>query len=222
MSWVAAGIASGAATMAGVQYLKGKRDQAKDAKKRPEYEIPQEVAQNLTQAQMDALQGLPAAQAQQFIQNIQRGSAFGMSQLGSRKAGLAGLAALNQQQQDAYGNLLSIDAQAAQQNKANLMNQRQVMADYRDQAFQLNKINPYYENIARREARTAALFQNLNNAATMGMGNIGGGGGGKSQSQIQTPNIMDNKSYYNPQGNNNSGKYVPDGMYGSYPGQNIG
>lgn len=181
-NWVA-----GAATTAyGLhQYYKA-RKMEKD-NKRPEYQIPQEVAQNLTQAQMDALEGLPAAQAQQFIQNIQRGSAFGMSQLGSRKAGLAGLATLNQQQQDAYGNLLSMDAQAVRQNKANLMNQRQVMADYRDQAFQLNKLNPFYEKQAEIEALKGAGIQNIGNSFQMAAGQQGQGAN-TDAGQYRNPN----------------------------------
>lgn len=179
-NWAGGGATTtlGAAQTAYGMYLRKKN-------KRPEYQIPQEIQQNLTQAQMDALEGLPAAQAQQFIQNIQRGSAFGMSQLGSRKAGLAGLATLNQQQQDAYGNLLSMDAQVRQQNKANLMNQRQVMADYRDQAFQLNKLNPYYENVAQSEALMGAGMQNMSQGFQAGnSGSVDWSGGKQNQPMV--------------------------------------
>lgn len=177
MSWVAAGIASGMATMAGVQYIKGKRDQKKDEKNRPKYEIPEEVKQNLSAAQQDALQGLPEEQRQMFLSNLERGTAMGLNASATRRGGLAGVAALNQNQNDAYGQLLSMDAAARMQNKGALMQQRQNMADYKDQAFQFNTVDPYYEGIARKQARTAALFQNLNNAASMGMGGMGSMGG---------------------------------------------
>jgi len=116
--------------------------------KRPTYEIPSEIQANLTLAQQQAMQGLPEEQKQQFLNNVQRSQAFSMSQLGSRKAGLAGVAAINQQGQDAYGNLLSMDAQARMQNQNKLYAANQTMADYKDQAFQINKSNPYYEQVA--------------------------------------------------------------------------
>lgn len=176
-NWAGGGATTtlGAAQTAYGMYLKNKN-------KRPEYSIPNEIGQNLTDAQRMALQGLPEEQKQQFINNIQRGTAFGMSQLGSRKAGLAGLATMNQQQQDAYGNLLSMDAQARQQNQANLMNQRQVMADYRDQAFQLNKLNPYYEKTAQSEALMGAGMQNMSQGFQQGnSGSVDWSGGKQSQ-----------------------------------------
>lgn len=182
MTWVAAGVASGAATMAGVKYIKGRRDAKKDAKARPKYEIPEEVKQNLTQAQQMALQGLPEEQKQQYLTNLQRGSAQALASSASRRGGLSGIATINQQQNDAYGNLAAMDAQARSENQQRLMGARQTMADYKDQSFQFNKINPYYEGIAQRNANQNELFQNLNNAAMMGAGGMGGGmGGGKSQ-----------------------------------------
>lgn len=163
--------------------------------KRPEYQIPQEVQQNLTQAQQMALQGLPEEQKQQFIKNIQRGTAFGMNQLGSRKAGLSGLASLNQQQQDAYGNMLSMDAQARQQNQQGLMNQRQVMADYRDQAFQLNKLNPYYEKTAQSQAMMGAGMQNMSQGFQQGnQGSVDWSGGKQQQQMPSTNNFQYGKS----------------------------
>jgi hypothetical protein len=140
--------------------------------KRPVYEIPDEVNQNLTDAQRQALQGLPEEQKQQFISNIQRGQAYGLGQLGSRKAGLAGVAALNQQSNDAYGNLLAMDSQARMQNQAALMQQRQNVADYKDQAFQFNKVNPYYEQTASNNAMIGAGMQNVSQGFQAG--NTGG------------------------------------------------
>ncbi len=185
MTWVAAGVASGMATAAGVRYVKAKMDAKKDEKNRPQYQIPEEVKANMTQADQMALQGLPEEQKQQFANNIQRSQAFGLSQMGNRKAGLTGLAAVNQQGIDAYGNLMSADAQARQQNQLLQMQQRQVLADYKDQQSQLNKINPYYENMRRREARNDALAQNLINAGGTFLGGFGGGGKSASQAPQQ-------------------------------------
>lgn len=173
------------------QYYKGKKMLKNN--QRPTYSIPDEVRQNLTQAQQDALQGLPEEQRQMFLSNIQRGSAMGLNQLSGRKAGIAGVAALNQNQNDAYANLLSMDSQARMQNKGILMNQRQNMADYKDQAFQINKLNPYYEKQAEGLAMKGAGMQNLANgyqiagsgsASNSANPDTGGGVGGGMGNQM--------------------------------------
>lgn len=216
MTWVAAGVASGAATSAGVKYIKGRRDAKKDAKNRPQYQVPDEVKQNLSAAQQDALEGLPEEQKQMFLSNLERGQANSLSQIGSRSGGLAGVAAVNQNGNDAYGNLLGMDSAARMQNKQQLYNQRQNMADYKDQAFQFNTVNPYYEDIAQRNANTNELFQNLNNAAQMGGGAMGGMGGGKSMQTAPQNNDQMSQGFWNKK-NNQGGmyNYNPNSQNGS-------
>ncbi|MES2395815.1 MAG: hypothetical protein V4549_07420 [Bacteroidota bacterium] len=227
MTWVAAGIASGAATMAGVQYVKGKRDQKKAEKNRPKYEIPEEAYQNLNQAQQSALQGLPEAQKQQYLNNLQQSSAYALQQTTSRRGGLTGVAAINQQQNQGLQNLAASDAQARMNNQQQLYNFRNQMADYKGQAYQVNKLNPYYEGIAQKQARDAALFQNLNNAAGMGMSGMGGGGKSQQQQMPTQNQYIDNSKYNNMgQGNYNGydPNYNPQGIYsgGNYDISNIG
>jgi hypothetical protein len=170
MTWVAAGMASGAATMAGVKYIKGRRDAKKDAKNRPQYAIDPYAKENLSSAKQQALQGMPEEQKQQYLSNLQRGSAYALDQSKDRKSGLMGVSAINQNQNDAYGNLASSDSQIRMQNQGNLSAQLGNMSDMATQEFQFNKVNPYYEGIAQRNANTNELFQNLNNSAQMGMG----------------------------------------------------
>jgi hypothetical protein len=141
--------------------------------KRPTYEIPEEIKQNLTQAQQDALQGLPEEQKQQFLTNIQRNSAQSLAAGSSRKGGLAGISAINQNQNDSYGSLMAADSQARMQNKQQLYGARQTMADYRDQAYQINKSNPFYENTASNNAMIGAGMQNMSQGFQQG--NQGGG-----------------------------------------------
>ncbi len=141
--------------------------------KRPTYEIPQEIQQNLTQAQADALQGLPEEQRQMFLSNIERGNASALSQIGSRSGGLAGVAAVNQNANDSYGKLLAMDSQARMANKDKLYGMRQNLADYKDQAWQVNKLNPYYEATASNNAMIGAGMQNVSQGFQQG--NQGGG-----------------------------------------------
>lgn len=179
MTWVAAAVASAGATVGAVQYFKGKADQKRN--KRPTYEIPDEVKQNLSLSQQMALQGIPEEQRQNYIDNIQRTSATSLRNLGSRNAGLAGVAQVQQNQNNAYQNLFTMDAQARQANQKGVLDQNQNLANYRDQAFQVNRINPYYENTAKNEALMGAGLQNISKGMQMGastMGKYGSNGGG--------------------------------------------
>lgn len=155
------------------QYHKGRKMQKGNV--RPTYNIPEEITANLTDAQRMALEGLPAEQKQQFINNIQRSQNFGLSALSDRKAGLSGLGSLVQNTTDAYSNLLTQDAAARMQNQQSLMNARGQMAQYKDQAFELNKLNPYYEKEAAAQALMGAGMQNFVKAHQTAAQGMGGG-----------------------------------------------
>lgn len=244
MTWVAIIVAGGAAatsaTIAGAQYVKGKNDAKKAEKNRPKYEIPAEIGKNLTAAEnyaaQTSLQGIPEEQKQQYLSNLQRSSAYGLSQLGTRNAGLAGVANINENQNQGYADLLSQDS------AARISNQRygqqlvgaanQTMADYKGQSFQLNKLNPYYEKTAQDQARNAALFQNLSNGASSfgsaaAGANFGGGAKKSSMNQSQSnPYPYSNNSFSVNQQNafarNNQTAYRQD--FGAYnnPQQGFG
>src|SRR3990167_8170745 len=81
------------------QLLKGAK-LAREAK-RPEYEIPEEVKQNLTQAEAMSFEGLPAEQKRQYIENLERQQGFQAGLLKSRSAGVAGAAVMGQTYDDA-------------------------------------------------------------------------------------------------------------------------
>ncbi len=170
---VGAIIGAGTAIAGGIQAGIGAHRQKKLDKNRPVYEIPEEIRQNLTQAQQQAQQGIPEEYKQQFLSNLERGSAQALQGISSRKGGLIGIGALNQQQNDAYANLMSTDAQARMQNQGALMNQRQQMADYKDQAFEFNKVNPYNRASDRNQALIGAGMQNISSGLQMGLGGMG-------------------------------------------------
>jgi len=182
MSWIAVGVGGATAVTAGAQYFWNKHEQKKDEANRPQYQIPPEVAAGLTEAERQALQGLPEAQKQQYVTNLQRGTAYGLSQVGSRKGGLAGLGTLNEQQNQGYANLLSQDSAARIQNQKNVFGQLNNVAENKQQQFQLNQLNPYYEHISRSNANRGALMQNLNKAVQLGASGAmsGGGAGGQA------------------------------------------
>ena len=210
MSYVAIVAIGAAATVAVAEYAYEEYQADEAAKNRPVYQIPEEIKQNLTQAQQQALQGLPEEQKRQYIENVQRGSAQSLASSQSRKGGLTGIAGVNQQQGQAYSQMLSADAQARAQNQDKLMAARGNMADYKDQAFQFNVVNPYYEKIAGDKQRTEDLSQNLTSSA--GMATKAAGSGTKTQdetlgSYANTPQIggYENSQYdyMNQQNRNN-------------------
>lgn len=160
MLGVASGILGGIESAYGLyQSIQGNKMASQN--QRPTYEIPQEISQNLSQAQQMALEGLPAEQKEQYINNIQRSQNFGLNQLNSRKAGLSGLGSVVQAGDDSYNNLLSEDSAARMNNQRGLMNARSTMAGYKDKAFQLNQLDPYNTKAAAARAMQGAGLQNI-------------------------------------------------------------
>lgn len=128
---------------------------------RPTYQVPDEIKSKLTNAQMMALEGLPAEQKQEYINDLQRSANFGLSALNDRQAGLAGLGSLVQNQNDAYSNLLSQDAAARQANQRYAGEVQSEMAGYKDRAFDYNKVQPYQEKAAAARSLMGAGIQNI-------------------------------------------------------------
>lgn len=140
------------------QFIKG-RNILKNAE-RPVYEIPEEIAKNMSIADRMAMQGLPDEQKRQFVENLNRQTGSVLSGFTSRKAGLTGLTDLAQSQNDAFKNLAVEDAAAKQANQLAAMQQRNIMASYRDKAFEYNKAQPYADTVAEGQALTGAGMQN--------------------------------------------------------------
>ena len=128
---------------------------------RPNFEIPQEILDNLTDSQMQALRGMPAEQKQQYIDNVMRSQQAALGAMGDRKAGLAGLGGVQQNAIDAYRNMLSMDAQQRQTNEQALQGVRSNVADYKDKQFQVNQLDPYNQTMQAAEAMKGAGIQNM-------------------------------------------------------------
>lgn len=145
------------------QLIKGSAELANN--KRPEYQIPDEIKNNLTMAQQQALEGLPEEQRKIFIENIQRSSANAISQAQDRRSGLVGLTGIAQSESDAYRNLLAMDVAARQANQANVVAANKEMAAYKDQEFEANQMEPYRYKQNQANAMIGSGMQNLFGAA---------------------------------------------------------
>ena len=141
------------------QYLKGRKIAKENV--RPEYEIPLEMRNKMTSAQLMSFRGLPEEQKQQFLTNMQRSSSNSLSNISSRRGGLAGVGALAQTESDALSGMMSMDAQQRMSNIQNLGNVQSEMAGFQDKAFGLNKLNPYMENAEAAQAMKGAGLQNM-------------------------------------------------------------
>ena len=170
------GTAAGAAVGLGVglaQYYKGK--QLEKSTVRPTYEIPQEVYQNQQQLDRMAQQGISAPSENKYFQEQQQNAAYGLNQIASRKGGLAGIGNINSQLQEGNYNFMIADAKQIDKNMQAQMTGRQVGADYADQAFQFNQVNPYYEKTAQAQGLMGAGMQNMQ---TQGSNLLYAGAGG--------------------------------------------
>jgi hypothetical protein len=128
---------------------------------RPEYQIPEEIEQNMTEAELMSYYGMPDAQKAEYMQNIQRSTQAALRGISDRKGGLGAVAAAQQTQQDAYMNLLSADVQQRMQNIQTAQQMRQTMASYRDKAFEINEMQPYQQSYAEAQSLIGAGMQNV-------------------------------------------------------------
>lgn len=146
-----------------LQFLEG-RKRARES--RPMREIPQEVIQNLNQAQQLALEGMPEEQRNLFLQDIQRNQNQSVAQLGDRRAGIAGIPQIYQAQNDALNRLAVQDSQMRLANMQNLQGQRAEMGRQRDTQFQLNEFEPFLNRMRMAEGLIGAGMQNFMGGVT--------------------------------------------------------
>lgn len=144
------------------QMIKGQNDASK--LNRPTYQIPEEIKSKLTLAQQRSLEGMPDASKKLFIDNMQRSSAFGLRNLSSRQAGLAGIPELVQGQTDQGRQMAVQDAQARLVNEQNLGTVQSEMAGYRDKEFDVNQLTPYTQKAQAAQALIGAGLQNIGGA----------------------------------------------------------
>ena len=155
-SVVAGGLSS---AFGAYQYLKGQQLAKKAV--RPTYDIPQELQNKMTTAQMMALEGMSEQERKQYLDNLQRVANFQMSEMGTRKAGLVGAAELGQTQADAVKNLAVESEKMRQENKRYLGQVQSEMAGQKAQQWQLNELQPYQSQIEAANAMQGSGIQNV-------------------------------------------------------------
>jgi len=174
-------IAGGAQALLGAgQMIKGLTMPKPDI---PEYNIPDEIYKNMTDAEYWSFIGLPEAQKQQFIDQSAQQGAEALSRSSSRKAGMGLVTSIAEQQRQGSRDLLVADTEARMKNLQTFWGAREKIASEKSikQQFDLGKIET--ERAERRETIGASV-QNIAGAASLfgtmaSMGEFGGKKGGK-------------------------------------------
>lgn len=156
------GLTLAAQTGAGVYQMYKGNKLAKEAEAmQQDYKTPQVIEDSLTNAQIRALEGMPAEMKAQYIQNLQNSTQSGINALSDRKASISGVEGLLRNEQGSYMNLASQDASMKQANQDNLQGVQQNVASYKDREYDLNVLQPYMAKLAAAAAMKGAGLQNV-------------------------------------------------------------
>jgi hypothetical protein len=179
----------------------------REAGEQPIYNIPQEILANQKMAEQAATEGLPSQQYNNAMKNIQRSQANALSGALDRKSALMALPKIQQQSNDAYGNLDVTDANARMQYQKTLYGIGAQTAQYRDKAYQLNQLQPWQRKHTYAQQLLGAGNQNFIGGLEKFVGGLGqvflpgaGGGGGGSSDKKSTSSTIATPKYYNGYG----------------------
>jgi hypothetical protein len=146
----------------------------------PTQPIPQGIEQNATEAGRLALQGLPSAQYQQAMNNIQRQQENAIIASQGQRAGMGTIGNIQQGGQDALLGLSAQDQAQRIKNIENAQQQNQVLGQYTNQSFDWNQRNRYLQNYQYAMSLMGAGNQNIVrgiDAGASGLARIGYLGG---------------------------------------------
>lgn len=209
MSWIAAGIVGGSALLkVGTGIVQNSK--ASSIEKQNPYPtagVENEYFQNVNQAQQMASQGIPAAAYNNQLQQINQNQSGALQALGRSANPGANLASIVRQGDQATNNLNAQDAVARNRNMLQLLQERQMLAQQKDKAWDWNYQQRYLGNLAKSQslrqsgnANIAGALSDVQGGATAlsGLGAFkGAGAGGSSQSNI-TQGYYDSTPETNP------------------------
>lgn len=205
-----AAIQAGTAIYQGIKGAKRKREA-----RALQAQADQQERANLSEANRQALIGMPEAEYQQALRNIYNQQSLGLSALKDRRSALAGVSSLQQSTNDALIRLSAEDARQRRSAEINALNQGNRIAGMTG--------NRAAETRYTGEALTGAAFQNFANAASTAATAISGGGntfGSSSGSGtgVSSNGLSNNGYNYNAfspnSGSNNSILWGPNGYRG--------
>lgn len=186
------GAAIGAIAGAGLGYYQAQQGKSKlEELERPEYEIPDEYFQVLSSAERRAAEGMPQEQKREFVDNLARSRQAALRAGETRIGGLMNVVDLQLQEQSAYSNLVSKDAQMRRQAQQYADQMQLNIAKQREKQFAVNELQPYQQQLQSAQAMVGSGYQNIggaiNTATTAGTIYSGTGSDGGSQGQTTQP-----------------------------------
>jgi len=134
---------------------------------RPIESVPQGIKDATALAEQQATYGLPAAVKLEAQKEIQRAGAVALGSATERRAGMETIGAIQQQQQDATGNLTAQDAQLMVTKEGQLINQKNNLGDWQNRVWDWNSKAKYEENAAAIQALKGASTENFNTGLNM-------------------------------------------------------
>lgn len=188
MSWVMAGVAVVGGGIKMYQGMKQKEagERAENALDAPEFEIPAEIAKNMSIAEKEAYNGLPAEQKRAFLENQQRTSQAALRSSSDRRGGLGVISQIQSQENLSNRQLLLDDTAARQQNMQRAMDARSVMAGYKTKRFE-HQYNEYSADLDYARAQQGAGMQNQQ----AGMNTMMSGAMSGASGYLQRQNSLD-------------------------------
>jgi len=152
----AAGIAQ---SIQGIGQVSKSRKEMENLTK-PEYIIPQEIAQNLTDAEQRQYYGLPDAQKREFLNSMQQSTTDALRSSATRRGGLQMVSNIQEQQNQMSNQLMLQDIQAREAKVGQLMDARREMAQQRLQKF-AHEYSDYSSQLDYLRSQESAGIQNI-------------------------------------------------------------
>lgn len=197
MAGTTATIAGVKAIKAGKQKREGRRALAKLTY--PDESVPQEAIENRDRAREQANVGLPSAQYNQAMKNIQRQQSTALAGSQNKRGGLTVLPQILQGTNDATMKLDVTDANARLQNEGRFQNANTVVGNWKNKIWDNNIKQKYIKDynyamglLGMGNANEAKALDQFGQSAVMAGGAVSGGGfggGGGSSTPNYTPQV---------------------------------
>lgn len=164
MSWIAVGVAGGSALLKlGTGVIQnGKANSIDKNNPYPNQTVDPIYQQNVNQVTQMSQEGLPAQQYNNSLNLINRNQGSGLQALQRSANPGANLASLVRAGDDATNGLNAQDAAMRNQNLLKLLQERQILAQQKDKAWDWNYQQKYLGNLAKANALRGSSNANVN------------------------------------------------------------
>lgn len=171
MSWAATVVGVAGLGLSAYEYYQSDQDKKKAQSEQDQYKIPSEITQNLSDANRNAMKGMSSQEANNFATQVYKGQTYANQTAKDLHSGLVGTAQANDSANNAFLQFAGADSAIQRENQKTLYGQRQNVADYRDQQWNINSYQPYiYDRNRASSEQSAALQNGIQGASALGYG----------------------------------------------------